>query len=145
MSKKENGYECETGYLYIEHAVSSCVSRDKCIKESATIFEENKTCVNGYGCTSIGGYLYQGENLEECVSAEKCRSKEGWHPYLEPGECLEADPAADGDLFQWEDGTYSCVGYPRSNHSYTSLIVYPGDPAQCVSRITYFFDMQNVY
>lgn len=106
--KKESGYECETGYLYIGDSKSTCVSRDDCKKGGATVYEENMTCIKDYSCKSFGGYLYRGENGNECVSAEKCRSKEGWHPYSVLGECLKIEPAPDGGFIKRADGVCLC-------------------------------------
>lgn len=104
VPKKEGGYECESGYLYIDYSgsSSSCISWEDCIKSGAIVYEEKKTCINGYNCTFYGGYLYQGENGDECVSAKECLDK-GWHPYSDLGECLEIDPSSDGNFIERAD------------------------------------------
>ena len=84
VSKKGDGYECKTGYLYIDTSRSKCVSRGDCIKDEATVYEENKTCIKGYSCKDFGRYFYRGENEDECISAEECLDK-GWHPYSSQG------------------------------------------------------------
>ena len=108
------------------------------------MYEENTMCINGYSCREFGAYLYLGTGIEECVSAEKCL-KEGWHPYSDSGECLEINPAADGNFIEWADGVYSCTGYSVSKHSDQDLLVYFGDTAQCVSRAKCFLGMHNIY
>ena len=124
----------------------NCISRDKCIEDGATIYEEKKTCIKDYfNCTYFGGYLYRGEDGDECVSVEKCLSKEGWHPYSNPEECLEIDPAPDGDFIERADGICSCLGYSVSGDDTLSLLLYLGDTAQCISNMTCYFSMQSIY
>ena len=144
VSKTKDGYECETGYLYIYNWESKCVSKEYCIYDGATVYEENTTCIKGYDCKDFGGYLYRGENGDECISAEKCL-KEGWHPYSNSGECLKIDPAADGNFIERADNICSCRGYSVSKQTYQILLLYFGDTAQCVSRAKCYFGLQNIY
>ena len=102
-------------------------------------------CV-GYGrCQNYDMYLYQGENGKECVSAETCLSKEGWYPYSNMRECLEIDPAPDGDFFERADGVYSCKEYSIVNRAYVYPLLYFSATAQCVSRAKCFIGLHNIY
>ena len=116
LSKENNGYKCQKGYLYIGSSQSKCVSREDCIKDGAIIFEEKQICTENHNCMNYGGYRYQGETGEECVSAETCLSKEGWHPYSIPGDCLEIKPDSDGDFIERADGVCSCSSYSAKQH-----------------------------
>lgn len=62
VSEKEDGYKCETGYLYIYrsngYSYSKCVSREDCIKDGAIVYDENKTCIKGHNCIKFNGYFY---------------------------------------------------------------------------------------
>ena len=82
--------------------------------------------------------------MNECVSAEKCVSKEGWHPYTDPGNCLKIDPAANGGFIEREDGVYSCAGYSVEQRTYIHLLPYFGSTAKCVTTAQCHLAMQSI-
>ena len=150
VSKKEGGYECETGYLYIYNygsyssSYSKCVFKEYCINDGATVYEENAACIKGYDCKDFGAYLYLATDRDECISAEKCL-KEGGYLYFDSGECLEIEPAPDGDFIKRADSIYSCSSYSVSKRTDQNILLYFSDIAQCVSRAQCYFDMHNIY
>lgn len=107
MPKNDGVYECEAGYLHIYDFKAKCVSREYCIGNGTAIYEEKQTCVEYKNCMIYNGYFYRGESGsgKECVSAEECLKK-GWHPYPDLGECLEIEPASDGDFIERADNIY---------------------------------------